>query len=296
MEKLSAGAVGWPANHLSRPGARKRLNKALSNSIREALAGMSTVNFSLAFLGISGKDPLVEEVASEVFKYKSLIVENDTVNAWAGATVCKPGVITIAGTGSVSFGVNEKGERNWSAYWAYLFRDEGSGYYLGCQALIMAARAYDGRGPDTSVLNKLLKHLNRKTMDEVRDLVYNQFLKRHEIATLARVLIEAAQEGDEVASSELTLAGNLLGQGAVAVIRNLKMVKKELTVCLVGGIFRHSGELLKRSYQETVQQATRLAVVKEPEFPPVVGSVFIALKNSEVYLTLQVVNRIREGI
>jgi N-acetylglucosamine kinase-like BadF-type ATPase len=160
----------------------------------------------------------------------------------------------------------------------------------------MAARAYDGRGSDTSVLNKLLKHLNKKTMDEVRDLVYNQFLKRHEIADLARVLIEAAQEGDEMACNELTVAGNLLGQGAAAVIRNLKMVEKELTVCPVGGIFKHSGELLKRSYRETVQQTALLAVVKEPEFPPVVGSVFIALKNSGVDLTPQVINRIREGI
>jgi N-acetylglucosamine kinase-like BadF-type ATPase len=257
---------------------------------------MPVVNFSFAFLGMSGTGPLVEEVASEVLKCKDIIVESDTVNAWAGATGCKPGVITIAGTGSVSFGVNEQGERNWSAYWAYLFGDEGSGYYLGRQALIMAARAYDGRGPDTSVLNKLLKRLNRKTMDEVRDLVYNQFLKRHEIADLARVLIEAAQEGDEMACSELTVAGNLLGQGAAAVIRNLKMVEKELTVCPVGGIFKHSGELLKRSYRETVQQAARLVVVKEPEFPSVVGSVFIALKNIGVDLTLQVINRIREGI
>lgn len=68
------------------------------------------------------------------------------------------------------------------------------------------------------------------------------------------------------------------------------MVEKELTVFPVGGIFKHYGELLKRSYRETVQQTARLAVVKEPEFPPVVGSVFIALKNNGVDLTLQVIN------
>jgi len=116
----------------------------------------------------------------------------------------------------------------------------------------MAARAYDGR-VRTCVLNKLLRHLNRKTMDEVRDLVYSQLLERHEVAALARVLIEAAQEGDERVCSELTAAGNLLGLGAAAVIRNLKMAEKELTVCPVGGIFKHAGELLKRSYRETVQ-------------------------------------------
>lgn len=245
---------------------------------------------------MSGTGLLVEEVISEVFKCKYLIIESYTVNAWTEAMGCKPGVITIAGTGSVSFGVNEQGERNWSAYRVYLFGDEDSGYYLDRQALIMATKAYDGRGPDSSVLNKLLRHLNRKTMDEVRDLVYNQLLERHEIAALARVLIEAAQEGDEKACSELTVAGNLLGLGAAAVIRNLKMTEKELTVCPVGGVFKHTGELLKRSYRETVQQTARLAAVKEPEFPPVVGSVLMALKNSGVTLTPQVINRIREGI
>ena len=40
----------------------------------------------------------------------------------------------------------------------------------------------------------------------------------------------------------------------------------------------------------------RLAAAKEPEFPPVVGSILMALKNSGVALTPQVTNRIHEGI
>src|ERR687898_922600 len=42
-----------------------------------------------------------------------------------------PGVVLIAGTGSIAYGVNSDGYAARSVGWGYVLGDEGSGYWLG---------------------------------------------------------------------------------------------------------------------------------------------------------------------
>ncbi len=292
-EVLNVGR-GGPSNHLNEPGAYERLSKSVTDSISAACREYKDIRLSSVFLGMASLDPRVSKIVQTLVSADIVVVENDTVSAWAGATLCDPGVITISGTGSVSFGVNERAERAMSAYWAHLFGDEGSGFDLGRRTLTLAARAFDGRGERTVLLNKVLEHFGVSSMDEVRREIYSESLERHKIAKIAEILITAAKEGDIVAKSEMGHAGVQLAEGAVAVLRKLKLIDTGCIVCPAGGVFEAAGELLKVPYRKSVLQYSPEAIVKDPEFPPVIGSVMLAMKQAGLSLTSDVVRKLKQ--
>src|SRR5215472_2355323 len=78
-------------------------------------------------------------------------VVGDADIALFGATDGEPGVVLIAGTGSICCGVDERGERACAGGWGPLAGDEGSGAWIARRALRAIAHAADGRGPATSL-------------------------------------------------------------------------------------------------------------------------------------------------
>ncbi len=292
-EILGIGRAG-PSNHLNEPGAYQRLSESIIESISSACKACGSIRPTAAFLGMTSLDPRVSEIAESLVTADILVVENDTVSAWAGATLCKPGVITISGTGSVSFGVNHKAERAMSAYWAHLFGDEGSGFDLGKRTLTLAARASDGRGEHTVLLRMVLEHFGVASMDEVRREIYSKNLERRRIAQLAGLLISAAQKGDSVSRKELELAGAQLAEGAVAVLKRLNLVDAGCLVCPAGGVFEAAGELLKLPYRKGILQYSPKSVIKDPEFPAVIGSAMMAMKAANLSLTSEVIRNLRQ--
>lgn len=282
-EVIGCGLSG-PSNHLHEPGAYERLERSIKEAIDKAAPQIAPKEVHAAFFGMTTLDPRVKHIIGELWHGGEFEVENDTVSAWAGATKCNPGVITISGTGSVSFGVNKSSERCWSAYWAYLFGDEGSGYDLGRKALVIAARASDGRGQDTLVLELILNYFRVSTMDEVREIIYGKGIERFEVARLARFIIEAAKSGDRIAERALIDAGSSLAEGAIAVIRKLGMVEESPDIYPIGGVFENAGSFLVEPFKAKIVESVPEAMVKRPLFPPVVGSVFMALSRAGLSL------------
>ena len=80
-----------------------------------------------------------------------VVIVNDATAALVGGTGHPFGVVCVAGTGSIAFGVNRAGERARAGGWGHLLGDEGSGYAIGLEALRAVCRASDGRGPQTAL-------------------------------------------------------------------------------------------------------------------------------------------------
>src|SRR5690606_8774057 len=75
--------------------------------------------------------------------------------ALAGGTGGRPGVVVIGGTGSVAFGRNAEGREHRVGGWGYLLSDEGSGFWIGREALIAVLHCMDGRGPHTILTDRV---------------------------------------------------------------------------------------------------------------------------------------------
>ena len=73
-----------------------------------------------------------------------------------------PGVVIIAGTGSIAYGRNARSEAARAGGWGYMLGDEGSGYWIGRAALRAVLRDADRRGPATALTRLLLAPLRRR--------------------------------------------------------------------------------------------------------------------------------------
>lgn len=202
-------------------------------------------------------------------------VDGDPVGALATVTAEGPGIVLIAGTGAACWGRDAAG-RTWRANgWGPHFSDEGSGSYLGWAALQATMRAYDGRGPDTALAASVLRHVAVQDASELPRAVYEGEFSRTQIAALAPLLIDAAQEGDPVARDILERAIAELTASVAAVVEKLCLYPDTYPLVLAGGLFEHG--LFHRLLTEQVgHELPHLKPVK-PEHPPAYGAALLAL-------------------
>ena len=106
-----------------------------------------------ACFGLAGMDRPKDQVRflAGGHPFLSLRLVNDAHVALVGAVGREAGVLLIAGTGSIVFGLDEAGERYRVGGWGFVLGDEGSGAWLGKEAVRAVMRMVDGRGEETAL-------------------------------------------------------------------------------------------------------------------------------------------------
>jgi N-acetylglucosamine kinase-like BadF-type ATPase len=250
-----------------------------------AAAGVAICEFEVACFGLAGVGreadralllPAIEKLGIA----HRIILEHDAAVALAGATACEPGVIVLAGTGAMAFGMNRSGERRRAGGWGYLLADEGSAYYIARRALAAACRAYDGRGPETALMTNFIEHLGLDHFTDVVKKIYNEESSPQKIASLAPLVSQSAEAGDGVATAILKDAAEELALAAQSVIKGLNMEDEEFPVAISGSVFK-AGEPLLTPFTESVKSTARRAEIIPPRFDPAMGAVFLALQEIE---------------
>ncbi|MBF8247713.1 MAG: putative N-acetylglucosamine kinase [Bacteroidetes bacterium] len=87
--------------------------------------------------------------------FKNIRIESDARVALEGAFKGKPGIILIAGTGSIAFGKDLKGNICRVGGWGRTIGDEGGGYAIGRDGLNAVTRDLDGRGERTKLTKRV---------------------------------------------------------------------------------------------------------------------------------------------
>jgi len=292
---LGIGRAG-PANHVWEPGGVARARKAVIQSTAAALrhAGLprDTV-FQAAFLGITGAkaDGRTSEAVRGCVAARHTRIENDKVTALASVTAGRPGVVVIAGTGTIAYGENRSG-RSWSASgWGWMLGDEGAGFWIARKAIAAACRAEDGRGNPTRLATSLLRAAGVENLWYLHFEIYSERRSRHDIAALAATVPQCADADDASARRILREAGRELGLSAGAVARRLGMTRGNPTVGMVGGVFQGS-KMVRESFRREVRRHIPNAICVQPRFAPAIGAVLLALKLSGIRLT----NRILKNL
>ena len=156
-----------------------------------------------------------------------------------------PGMILIAGTGSICFGKNAEGKTARTGGYGHILDDGGSGYALGREALAAAVRYLDGRGPGKALCEAVFSVLGVDTLEELISLVYGSLTDKARIARCAGAVLELAQAGDEPARE-------ILNTGAAELAELVRATQKKLN--LEGGPIALLGGLLETDnvYRELV--------------------------------------------
>ncbi|HEX4954949.1 MAG TPA: BadF/BadG/BcrA/BcrD ATPase family protein [Thermoanaerobaculia bacterium] len=230
-------------------------------------------------LGMAGVDrpeekDLVHEMLRRLGLRRSVRVENDAFVALVAGAPEKVGIVVVAGTGSIAYGVDPSGRTARSGGWGYLLGDEGSAFWLGHAAVRQGIRAVDGRGPGTSLYDRICRKLGVAEPAGLVAWFYDQGDTRTRVAELASVVEEAATDGDEAASALLDQAAQHLARAARAVARQLSF-PEPYRVVLSGGVFRACPSLFRR-----IQGSLDLpsAQVVRLEVEPALGAVRLALE------------------
>lgn len=184
-----------------------------------------------------------------------------------------PGILVIAGTGSVAWGRAESGRLARSGGWGALLGDEGSGYDMARRALRAAVRAADGRGPDTQLLPAVLSRLNLSSPDEL--VPWAASADKGQIAALAALVGEIAERGDEVARDLLERAVRDLLAHVEVLIRKLGPWRSPPGFAATGGLV-DPGAPLHQPLFEAVR-SLGCAVLQRP-VRAAIGAAHLALR------------------
>lgn len=133
------------------------------------------------------------------------------------------GVAVIAGTGSAAWGKNDAGEEARAGGWGYLLGDEGSGYWLGREAVRHSLRRMN-QGLEPDALSRAL--LDSCGVDEPGKLIamfHSPETGRRYWAQQARLVVEAADAGDDISQAMVEQAGRDLADLARQAVRQLGM-------------------------------------------------------------------------
>ncbi|MFB3829014.1 MAG: N-acetylglucosamine kinase [Bryobacteraceae bacterium] len=238
---LGAGS-GGPCNHAGAEEGRGKLARAVADSVGEACARArldpAAVEFEAACFGMSGGPEDKGEILAAILRARKVIVTNDAVIALSGAAAGAPGIITIAGTGSIAFGRNAQGRTMRAGGWGYIYGDEGGGFDIARQALRAALRFEEGWGPETALRGAFLEAVGTKDANGILHLFYTPEWPRSRVARLAPLVDRLAEAGDTAAREVLERAAAELAGLAAAVRRELWKPGEPVRVAYIGGVFR----------------------------------------------------------
>lgn len=166
-------------------------------------------------------------------------VTGDEVIALEGTLGADPGILLIAGTGSVAFGRAEDGRVERCGGWGMIVGDEGSGYAIGRSALRAALQAVDGRGAPTRLLQELLDSLALPGPRAIPSWVGKA--EKRDVAALVPLVIRCADDlRDEVALSLLDTGARDLATHAVALAERLGPWSDGPSVVFHGGLLGYA--------------------------------------------------------
>jgi N-acetylglucosamine kinase-like BadF-type ATPase len=275
-------------NNVNKEEVEENLRNLITSLKRQNVDAFN--NLSSVFAGMSGADNKV----AHLFLYKTMCsffpknvqinVDNDAVNALFSGTLGKSGIVQIAGTGSITFGINDQGVRGRVGGWGYLLDDAGSGYALGRDALKAVFDAYDNCSKKTTLTQLVLQHFNLRSPPELISYIYEKGMATKVISPLSQLVFQAAEQGDEVAFEIILHAGKKMGNAISCLVKKLfsnEVLGQEqsiVTIVLSGGVFRRADLFIPVIQNELAQHAISAQFIK-PQIAPVGGAVAAALIN-----------------
>jgi N-acetylglucosamine kinase-like BadF-type ATPase len=215
-----------------------------------------------------GADRLRQLLAAKVPGARVRIV-HDTALVLAAAGVDE-GVAVISGTGSVAWGRRQDGTQLRAGGWGYLLGDEGSGYWVGREAVRHALARVDRGEPADRLTQQLAADCGLQRPEQLLDH-FCVHPERRYWAGRARVVFERAGDGDAAASRIVAAAADALATLALHVAGRLDLPGP---VVLAGGLAVHQPMLQAEVRSRLAEQGiTDLRVLLRE---PVHGAVRLA--------------------
>ncbi|WP_238900996.1 BadF/BadG/BcrA/BcrD ATPase family protein [Clostridium sp. YIM B02500] len=250
--------------------------KALNNivdSIREIIDVLKEDELVDLYLGIAGSEvgdnaKIIKDTIKNELKTDCVLM-NDAEIALKAMLRGNDGILTIAGTGSIAFGVKNNSSVRCGG-WGNLLGDEGSGYKISIDAIKRMIFEEENSLPKSELTTRIMKRLGAKSIGEVVTFVYSS--TKDEIASLAEVVSILGEEGNKIAEEILVNEGIDLAKTVINVYRKLKF--ESCSIALVGGVIRKA-KILRKSFEKYLRENIVIEYIVDDEISPTIGAYYI---------------------
>jgi N-acetylglucosamine kinase-like BadF-type ATPase len=211
-----------------------------------------------------------------------VILRNDTFAVSRAGTTAHWGIGVVCGTGMNCAAVGPDGRTVRFPALAELSGDFApGGAWLGLRALGLALRAGDGRGPATILRERVAAQLGTPDPEAALTGIYTGTLPYARLFELARVLLEAAAEGDVPARQAADALADEVAAFVRAAVVRLDLGDEAVEVVLGGGIFDTTDVAFHTRVENGIRAAAPRAVLVRLHAPPVLGAALIGLDAEE---------------
>jgi N-acetylglucosamine kinase-like BadF-type ATPase len=260
------------------------VEKTLHAVIDEILSAHRTTP-AAACLGVAGADReqhgrTIRNIIRRLGFRERVLIVNDALIALVAGGGLGPGLVLIAGTGSIAYGVSPAGVAARAGGWGSALGDEGSAYWVGRRALAAVVRDADGRGPATRLSALVLGQMSLSRPQQLIAAIYDGRHDPRTIAELAAMVERARAEGDIVATEILGDAAAELALSVSSVVTRLSMRETQFPTFLAGGLLR-STPWLAAEVTRRLGAVVPRSQVSLLDVEPAVGAVRLALADVE---------------
>jgi N-acetylglucosamine kinase-like BadF-type ATPase len=254
---LLATATAGPSNIVRVGESQARLS--LQQSVRQACAAAGIAPAQVSYSCVGGSGAARAEFAEIVRGFLTEIlptpiaVVGDMQIALEAAFDTGPGVIVIAGTGSIAYGRDRQGRTARAGGWGFAVGDEGSAHWIGrsaVSAVLRAADLPDENSEDCTHSSLSAALFKAWGVSSLADLA--RAANSIPPPDFAALFPAVAASSDDLATQVLSHAGRELVQAAAVVIHRLfaKDQNASVPVAITGGVFRHATTVRQVFYNE----------------------------------------------
>ena len=280
--RILGSGIGGPSNYLycGREVAAESVRTSTAQAFADAqlpMQQLDTAYMASAAILIQHGEAHVP-FFSTCIDADHVICESDIYNIWFGSVRERPAVITIAGTGAITYICSKEGHLRVSG-WGPLLGDEGSGYDLGLRALKLACRMYDGRDPmEQTFMDTMFRHYEVSTPGELLRKL-NKGDTRSAVADAAKDVFALYSQGSAAAAA-------LLKDCAEEIIRSVQTAirrdggAREYPLILSGGLVREESPLYEMLRSRLLQPGSGISEITALQVHPAVASAALALHHA----------------
>jgi glucosamine kinase len=276
--------VGAGVNPFDQPNWKQELETLLGKCPVKS----NELAFSSFGLPGYGESAVINAQQLEVVKHfagEKSVALNDVAVAFAGALAGKPGVLILAGTGSMAWAGDGVTEIRVGGF-GDGFGDEGSGFWIGQQALQKLSWTLDGRLEDDRFRDAMLESMGVRDAEGLISWFYGLEHQRSRVAALAKKLDQLADADDLTAIDILLEAANLLAAHGKTAWRKLEL-QPGSSISYAGSVFK------SRTIRETVRhQLEDLGSWEAPIASPIAGALIDAATRAKWTIDGQWIERI----
>jgi N-acetylglucosamine kinase-like BadF-type ATPase len=174
-----------PSNWIS--AGKEEAGRNIAAGIRQLNSVPDVVGCGFAGAGRPEGIQFFKDSLSALLPKAQIFVETDAFISYIGAIGLEPGILLIAGTGSIAIGRRVDGSMVRVGGWGPIFGDEGSGFWIGREAIQAALRANDA-GAESDFVSSVCEALTLNSITDVSTAWKSGALTVRSVASLTALI------------------------------------------------------------------------------------------------------------